>query len=156
MIDIYDKNMYNLKHESTHQRKAEVSLHESAEISQGSRVALHRALKDRSGTLTPYRTNGYPYCKSTTLARRQNLGRRTWRPVTYPSHSIGYRQTDTLDASVNIIYLMRYSPGVPLETIKTIRHIIFMLFSLFLKRRHQSIVGSGSDAPMSIPRYMTC
>jgi len=90
MIDIYGKEMYNLLHEGTHQTKAGLPLHESAETRPGSRLALHRNVKDRSGTTQANGVSSYSDCQSPALSNRQAVGRGS-RRLTYPHMLLGVK-----------------------------------------------------------------
>ena len=156
MFDIYGKSMYHLLYESTHKAKAEVSIHEPTKVSPGSRLTLHRTFQDRSRPTTPHRTNGDPHCKSVTCASRQNLGRGRGRLVTHPPHSIGYRQTETPDVSVNIIYLMRLGVGItPVDTHTDTSHK-FHAFSTLKKGGINLCLATALIPHITIPRYRTC
>ena len=95
MIDIYGKEMYNLLHEGTHQAKAGFPLHESDKTSKGSRTALHRNVKDRSGTTQAYGVSRYSDCQGPALSGRQAVGRGR-RRLTYPFTFLGVNTDYTL------------------------------------------------------------
>ena len=104
MIDIYGKEMYNLLHEGTHQKTTGLPLHESTETGEGSRLALHRNVKDRSGKDEAYRVSRHAHCKGSPLSNRQAVGRGSRRltytlytpdknrlsHLTHPLHNIPY------------------------------------------------------------------
>ena len=100
MFDIYGKSMYHLKHEGTHEGKAEGSLYESRATSQRSQCALHRNFKNRAWKVNAHSPLCNQNCQSSTLSSRNIVDSRRFRYLTDTHIATGLRLDSRHDGCV--------------------------------------------------------